>query len=229
MYKDYFFFDIETTSNYPSLFDFKLDDQRGAELFIKKCEKLKKYPSSEWVGLSCDQLYVEKSPLLPEFGKIICMSFGMFTNDQKHIMSIIDDDEKKLMEKISRVISKASNSKKKLCGFNIKSFDIPWVVRKLYKYEIDLPKILDFAGLKPWEIQVTDLLEIWKGTGKYNTTLDEVAYELNIDSPKKNISGENIHEYYWFKKDINSIMNYCEGDVDCIINITQKLNNCRII
>lgn len=229
MYKDYFYFDIETTSKYPTLFDLKLDDQRGFDLFIRKCEKLKKYPTSEWLDKPCEELYIEKSPLLPEFGKIICMSFGMFNNDQKHIMTIVDDDEKKLMERISKVINRALVSKKKLCGFNIKGFDIPWITRKLYKYEINVPRNLDFAGLKPWEIQVTDIQEIWKSTSKYNSTLDEIAYDLNIDSPKKIMNGENVHDYYWFKKDIKSIIDYCEGDVDCMIRVTEKLNNIRVI
>jgi len=221
MYKDYFFFDIETTSKKPTLMDLKLDDPYGAELFIKKCEKLKKYPNSEWVDIPCEDLYIEKSSILPEFGKIICMSFGMFSDDQKHVMTIIEEDEEKLMQRIAKVFTRAG--KRRLCGFNIKSFDIPWIVRKLYKYNIDIPSNINFYGVKPWEMNIVDLLETWKGTGKYNMTLEEIAYDIGIENPKKLMSGNEVHEYYWFKKDIKSIMNYCESDINCIIQIADKL------
>ena len=221
MYKDYFFFDIETTSKKPTLLDLKLDDPIGAELFIKKCEKLKQYPNSEWTDKPCEELYIEKAPILSEFGKIICMSFGMFFDDKKHVMTIIEDDEEKLMHRIAKVFTRAG--KKRLCGFNVKAFDIPWIVRKLYKYNIDIPTNINFYNIKPWEMNITDLLEVWKGTGKHNMTMEEVAYDLNIESPKKIMSGDKVHEFYWFKKDITSIMNYCESDINCMIQISEKL------
>lgn len=224
MFKDYFFFDIETTSKSPTLYDLKIKDERGHDLFIKKCEKLKQYQGSEWADKPCDELYAEKATLLPEFGKIICMSFGMFSDDKKHIMSIVEDDEKELMIRIAKVFNKASQTKKRLCGFNIKYFDIPWIVRKFYKYNIEIPRSINFFGIKPWEMNMIDLLELWKGTSKYSVTLDEMAYDLNIESPKKIISGENVHDYYWNKKDIKTIMNYCESDINCMIQIAEKLN-----
>jgi len=223
-YQNFFFFDIETTSKSKSLFDLKMDDTVGADIFIKKCTKLKQYSGSEWADKPCEELYIEKAPLLPEFGKIICMSFGMFGEDGKlHIMTIVEDDEEKLMNRIAKVFSRASGSKKSLCGFNIKSFDIPWIVRKLYKYNIDIPLSLNFVGVKPWEILITDIHDIWKGLGRYNISLAEVCYELGIESPKKIMSGEEVHEYYWNKNDIKSIMTYCEGDVNSIIKIAEKL------
>ena len=224
MYKDLFFFDIETTSKSPSLFDLKLDDPRGAELFMKKCMKMKQYPNSEWSDKPCDELYIDKAPILPEFGKIICMSFGVFTGDKKHVTTIIEDDEKILMKRIAHVFNRASQTKKRLFGFNVKAFDIPWIVRKLYKYDIDIPLCLNFINIKPWEMMVDDLLDIWKGTGKYNMPMDDVAYDLGIESPKEIMSGEQVHDYYWIRMDTASIVKYCEGDVDCMIKIAEKLN-----
>lgn len=218
MYKNFFFFDIETTSKKPTFLDLKLDDPVGAKIFENKCSKIK-----EWEDQSIDELYVNKSPIFPEHGKIICMSFGMYGEDgKKHIMTVIDDDEEKLMNKIFKIFNDKI-PKKFLCGFNIKNFDIPYIVKKFYKYNIDIPRNLNFNGLKPWEIPVIDLSDIWKGTGKYGITLEEITYDLDIDSPKKIMSGENVHEFYWLKKDIKSIMTYCEGDVDSMIKIAEKL------
>ena len=46
-FQNFFYFDIETTTKKSSLFDLKMDDPRGSEIFEKKCAKMKEY-SSEW-------------------------------------------------------------------------------------------------------------------------------------------------------------------------------------
>lgn len=221
MYKNFFYFDIETTSKYSSFFDYKLNDDRGAELFRKRYEKYKSFDKS-W-DKEINDAYIEKSPLLPEFGKIICISFGLFDKDVKKIFSIVDDDEKRLLIKFTQVIIKACKNRY-LCGFNIKAFDIPYIIKKLYKYNIDIPICFNFLDRKPWEILVKDIYEIWKGTGNMTASLDEITYDLDINSPKMIMSGNDVHEYYWERKDIKSIMEYCENDVDATISIMEKLN-----
>jgi len=222
-FQNFFFFDIETTSKRASLFDLKMNDTLGADIFIKKCEKMKNYSSSEWIDKPCDELYIEKAPILPEFGKIICMSFGVYVENKRHVRTIVDKDEERLMKRIANVIDKASQSKKVLCGFGIKTFDVPWIVRKLYKYGIDIPRSINFYGVKPWEISMIDIQEVWKGNGKYNITMEEVAHDLDIESSKTILSGDKVHDFYWGKNDIDSIVSYCEGDVGCLMKITEKL------
>jgi predicted PolB exonuclease-like 3'-5' exonuclease len=221
MYKDFFFFDIETVSKYNTFFNFKLEDERGAELFLKKYEKMKLF-EKDW-DLPIDQVYEQKASLIPEYGRIVCMSFGMFSNDKKTIMTIIEDDEDKLIERIQKIFDRASKAKKFLYGFSVKSFDIPWIVKKMYKYNVDVPRCLNFNGLKPWEISVTDLIDTWKGTGRNTSTLEEIVYDLGLPQGKT-ISSKDIHEYYWFKKDKTSIIAKCENDISDMINIAERLS-----
>lgn len=221
MFKDFFFFDIETVSKYNTFFDFKLEDERGANLFFKRYEKMKLF-EKDW-DLPIDQVYQQKASLLPEYGKIVCLSFGIYSNDKKTIMTIIEEDEATLMLRIQKIFDRASKAKKYLCGFNIKSFDIPWIIRKMYKYNVDIPRCLNFNGLKPWEINITDLIEVWKGTGRNNSTLEEIVYDLDL-STNKTISSKDIHDYYWNKKDKNSIIAKCENDIDDMINMAERLN-----
>jgi len=54
--------------------------------------------------------------------------------------------------------------------------------------------------------------------------MDEVAYDLGIESSKKIVNGSKVHEYYWIKKDYDSIMKYCELDVKVLIDIVRKMN-----
>lgn len=220
-YKEFFYFDIETTSKAQSLFDLKIDDERGHDLFIRKWESMKKY-DSDW-NREVDEVYTDKAPLIPEYGKIICMSFGMFKDGQKNIMTLIEDEEEVLIKRMVRIFERAKETNRTFCGFNIKSFDLPFIVKKIHKYGFDVPLSLNFNGLKPWEIMIKDLSEIWRGIGKTNASLDEVTYELGIPSPKTIMKGEDVHFYYWSKKDTKSITAHCEQDVDAAILLAEKL------
>lgn len=220
-YKNFFYFDIETTSKSPTLFDLKLEDERGYDLFLRKYELMKKF-DSDW-NRPIEDVYVDKAPLLPEFGKIICMSFGLFKDDVKTIMTIVEDDEETLMKRITKIFIRASETGKTLCGFNVKLFDLPFIIKKMYKYNIDIPLSLNFVNAKPWEIYIKDISDIWKGIGKSGASLDEVTYELDLPSPKKTMKGEEVHFYYWTKKDKKSIIDHCELDVAALIQVAEKL------
>jgi 3'-5' exonuclease len=220
-YKNFFYFDIETTSKSQSLFDLKLDDERGYDLFVKKYEKMKTF-DQDW-NRPIEDVYIDKSPLIPEFGKIICMSFGMFKDDEKTVMTIIEEDEESTIKKIVRVFKRANETSRTLCGFNVKSFDLPFLIKKMYKYDVDIPLSLNFSGMKPWEVMIKDISDVWKGIGKTSASLEEVTYELGIPSPRKIMSGDEVHEYFWSKNDKKSIIQKCENDVNATIMVAEKL------
>ena len=221
-HKNFFYLDIETTTKSSSLIELSVDDPRGYDLFMKKCETMSKF-DADWSKPYPDLLYIEKAPLIPEFGRIICMSFATYTDDKKHIATIIEEDEEMMMRRIAKVITKAGQTRRTICGFNIKIFDLPWIIKKMYKYEIDIPLCLNFLNVKPWEISTTDIMDVWKGIGKTSSTLEEVTYELDIPSTKKPMRGKDVHEYYWVKKDKKSIVEKCENDVNDVTLISEKL------
>lgn len=220
-YKKLFYFDIETTSRYKSLFDFNLDDKRGHDLFLRKISTMKKFDNS-W-DQDPEQVYIEKSPLLPEFGKIICMSLGVHVDNEIKIITIQDDDEKNIINRIIKAFIRASETKKYPCGFNIKGFDLPFIIKKIYQHELELPTCLNFNDLKPWEVNIIDLSDIWKGLGRNTTTLDEVTYMLNIESPKITMTGDEIYSYYWDENNIKLIVEHCEKDVYATIKVAEKI------
>jgi hypothetical protein len=221
-YKQFFYFDIETTSKSQSIFDLNLDDEKGYDLFIKKCETMKKIDAG-W-NKSLDEIYIDKAPLIPEYGKIICMSFGMFTDEgQKKIMTIIENDEEVMMRRIAKIFTRSSQTRRSLCGYNIKNFDIPFIFKKMFKYDIDLPSNLNFSALKPWELNIHDLSDIWRGIGKSSASLEEVTYDLELPIPKRIMGGEDVHDFYWGKKDTKSIISKCEQDVESTILVAEKL------
>lgn len=80
--------------------------------------------------------------------------------------------------------------------------------------DISLPKILDMAGQKPWEVKHLDTLNLWKfGDYKHYTSLALLTTIFNIPTPKDDISGADVGNVYWNEKNIERIVTYCQKDV----------------
>lgn len=222
--KNLFFFDIETCGNYSTLDDFRKSDARGAELFEHKYAKKQK--KGDW-NESPQAAYINNSPILCEYGKIICLSMAYINKDGSVAAnSIVNENENELIIEACNVFEKIDEIGLKLCGFNIKGFDIPWLCKKMYMYGIRPPKCLSMFEKKPWELNILDLMDVWKGTGFEANTFDEVAYSLGIPSPKDGeVNGSSLHSFYWETKNIDAIRKYCERDVKTLVEICKKLEN----
>ncbi len=220
-----FYFDIETVGQYKDLESLKELDGKGYKLFMKK------YDKSSWINeiSTPEEAYLKFAPISSTYGKIVCVSFGYFTEkkDEKYtINSIYNDDEERLIKEIQHLFLKVSKKHLIMSGFNINGFDIPFIVHKMNKYGIVVPNVLKIYGKKPWEIHSFDLFNEWKSTYstyKFMPSFDEVCYELGVPSPKNTIDGSKVHPTYWDDDDLNAIVEYCEGDVYSNMLVAEKM------
>jgi predicted PolB exonuclease-like 3'-5' exonuclease len=209
------FLDIETVPNAPS-YD-NLNEQIKT-LWNKKAKLIGK--PDEQPG----EVY-EKAGIYAEFGKIVCISVGLFrsTNNQWEfrLKSFYGEDEKEILNSFFNLLNKHFNTPNHLlCAHNGKEFDFPYICRRAIVNGISLPSILNIAGKKPWEIQHIDTMELWKfGDYKNFTSLELLTAILNIPSPKDQMDGSEVKIYYWVKKDIESIVTYCQKDVVAIAQV----------
>ena len=219
-YKNLFYIDIETVSNFKDFETFKNIDSVGSSIFEKKAITQYQY------DYNIEEYYKNKAGLIPEWGKIVCFSFGFFTstNELKIKTKRIEaNNEEDLIKEIKEVLDVISNKNKVLCGFNIKQFDIPYIVKKFIQYDIEIPKCINFIGKKPWEINVIDIFELWKSNSTYYTSLEELAYFLNIENPKDFLKGDQIHDTYYVENNIDKISQYCEKDILTTTLIAKKI------
>ena len=102
--ESYNFIDIETVGLYPTLSECRKNDPHLADLWIKRCKWLQKNIEA---GESPDpeDLWLNKSSLHPEFGKIVCVSFGVFSSDLslERMSSFYGADEKEVLEKTNKI------------------------------------------------------------------------------------------------------------------------------
>lgn len=208
-----FMFDIETAGKYKDIQSLKNNDAIGYELFSKKYEKynwLDKYQTIE-------NAYIEESPIISTYGKIVCISFGYINNDGKSIISsYYGDDEEQIVYKFNELLKKIELKKFKLGGYRILNFDIPWILHKLHKYNIIPANIIYLYDKKPWEYRIVDICDDWKVRFSYTSTFDEVCYELGVISPKDLMNGSEVHKKFWDGKS-EEVKVYCEKDVNSSI------------
>lgn len=220
MKRDLFHFDIETTAQYESFYHLEQVDKRGADLFRNKYEWTwsDKYSSVE-------EAYLDKAGVLSTYGKIICISFGFLDNNNiPKIKSFYGHDEYEIVNSFNDLLLKIEKKNFNLAGYKILQFDIPYILHKMHKYGIKPADIINPYDKKPWDLRITDLAEEWKQKSLWPIYLDEVAYELGIDSSKDEITGKEVNKAYWENKNnIELIKDYCEKDVNVCIEIEKKI------
>ena len=156
-----------------------------------------------------------RAGIYAEFGKVVCISFGMLIDGTFRIKSFYGDDEKAVLTEFANLLeSKFSSKDFLLCAHNGKEFDFPYLSRRMLINSVPLPEILDSAGKKPWEVSHIDTMELWKfGDFKNYTSLELLAAVFDIPTPKDDIDGSQVGKVYWEDNDLERIVKYCQKDV----------------
>jgi len=186
----------------------------------------RRYPNED---LYSNEMFIKKAALLPEFGKIVCASVGFISPNGQIKLDSFVGDEKDILGNICELFNSVDKLGFKICGHNIKNFDLPYIGKKMLVHGITLPKILPTYNDKPWETKVVDTKEVW-GFNSYIglSSLDLICASLDVESPKNgDLKGDLLHQFYYSeKKDINKIKEYCEKDVEATIKLVKKITKC---
>lgn len=225
--KNYLFVDIETATlfaNYEEM------DDRMKDLWNKKARKFLFDKTLEMTEDIAAQLYEEKAAIFAEFAKVICISAGYLSLSRDEPPSLriksFSGDEKEIFEDFNDMLNKHYNDPERyyICGHNIKEFDIPFLCRRCIINGVELPKIMNISGKKPWQVgHLVDTMELWKfGDYKNYTSLNLLAASMGIPSPKDDIDGSQVGHVYWQEKDLQRIVSYCERDVVAVAQVVMK-------
>ena len=215
------FLDIETVPEEENFSDLSEEKQ---ELFALKTQYQRK---EEFLP----EEFYDRAGIWAEFGKIVCISVGFFTNfnseERKFRVTSFFGDEVKLLEEFKNLLDKHFNkSQHVLCAHNGKEFDFPFMARRMIIHQILLPEKLNLFGKKPWEIPHLDTMELWKfGDYKHYTSLKLLTSILGIPSPKDDICGSEVGEVYYKEKNMERIVTYCEKDTIAIAQLLLRFNN----
>lgn len=179
--------------------------------------------------------YKLKAGVMAEFAKVICISIGyLFTEKGEQyfrIKSFYGDDEFILLEKFIDLLNKKFKSNSHLlCAHNGKEFDFPFLARRILINGLKLPKLLDIAGKKPWEVNHLDTMELWRfGDYKNYTSIKLLAALFGIPTPKDDIDGSQVARVYWEENDLERIKKYCQKDTLTVAQLLLKYKGQNLI
>lgn len=211
--------DIETVPQYPSFNELPVEYQ---QLWDQKTRFQRRD------GETAAEFY-SRGGILAEFGKIICISVGIFSKKTEtlslRVKSFFGDVEKEVIQSFIDLLNKQPDSLI-LCAHNGKEFDFPYLCRRMLINGLQIPIQLNIHGKKPWEIMHLDTMDLWKfGDYKNYTSLNLLAAVFNIPSPKDDIDGSMVHKIYWEDNDLERIRIYCEKDVITTAQILLKFKS----
>lgn len=250
------FLDLETTSLTDSFFDlspklqelfkirYKMEIDKKIEDFYDKVAWSKTYTEEEILSSDSGKEYLEKfwsdkAPFSPEFGKIVSIASGGFTSlDGDYTFrskNLSGDNEvemlKEFSEKLKKITKKHGDYEFYLCAHNGKEFDFPFLAKRIIINRLELPELLDYTHLKPWEISyLIDTKDTWK-YGVFNGifSLDIICASLGVESSKGDMHGSKVKEVFYKDKDYKRIGDYCEADVmalaTCYLRMKGIYNN----
>ncbi len=218
------FLDIETVPVYPS---YEEMPEKMRLLWEKKTTRM----ANNSDGISTPQDLYPRAGIYAEFGKVICISAGIMSDEHIRLKSFWSDDEYDLLSRFAHLLNNRFAGKDYfLCAHNGKEFDYPYLCRRMLINGIRLPEILNIAGKKPWEIQHYDTMELWKfGDYKSYTSLELLAAIFDIPTPKDDISGSDVYRVYYEEKDLQRIVQYCQKDVVTVIQLFRRYLGMELI
>jgi uncharacterized protein YprB with RNaseH-like and TPR domain len=179
-----------------------------------------------------EDYFNDKAALYATFGKVVVIVVARIKPDgtlstktysmsketkwsEEVLLKEFNDDIIKILEK---------NPSTVFAGWANKTFDQPYLAKRMYVHGIQPNILLDTNHLKPWEIPGIDLKNEWQGSAFYPDSLIACAVALGIQSPKSKMDGSEVGEYF-YKGKIAEIAEYCAADVVTSVNIYRKLKN----
>lgn len=214
------FIDIETVS---SVAQFSMLSEDMQTLWLRKMNRFDQVPVQ-----NIEDAYAQQAALFAEFGKIIVIGVGYFTQTNGgetffRVKSLANTDEKQLLAEFKELLETKFTKRKvtpKLVAHNGKEFDFPYLCRRMLIHQIPLPDVLNIGNMKPWDVPHIDTIDMWRfGDRKNYTSLKMLAVLFGVEPAKQTLDGSMINQVYYEENDIAKISAYCRNDVAVLAQV----------
>jgi DNA polymerase elongation subunit (family B) len=219
------FIDIETVGVSSNFENFKSDYPSLCYQFENYLDWFhKRFPEDS--EKTKEEVFLNRSALVPEFNKIICVSVG-FIDPKGEVkkQTFFNSDEKQLLTDVNNLFNRVDKLGFVLCGHNVKNFDIPVLSKRMLINGVKPSSLLPTYDTKPWEMKVIDTKEIWQ-YGQFGaiSSLELMCISLGVESSKNmEVTGNKVHNTFWNENKYGEIQEYCEKDVEVLINVVKKI------
>lgn len=224
------FFNLKSVLIYPTLNDL---EKNNPQLFERWKDLSKsKYGSgfdTKYINGSIDEtykhlqlIYEDNAPYYAEYCKIVTITYASLYSEngtlKRYFKKIVNNDEANVISQFFGVLNELSSNGVKsqpqffpiLCGHNIISYDIPFLIKRYLKNREQiqdikqLPLILKRGlNVKPWESGIIDTINVWKFNGYDNMPLMLIADYLELKKKVDLLSLPELSKHYWDNFDKN--------------------------
>jgi DNA polymerase elongation subunit (family B) len=212
--------DIETlpTTDPEVIADF--ESKVKAPATYKKPESIAQW-MSENLQAETDAAH-RKTALDGAFGRVFVIGYAIDDEPPKAVCEVFERDT---LQKFADIINGMDCDKytTQIVGHNVSAFDLRFLVQRYMINRIRPPYIIQWAAqAKPWEGEkVYDTMVQWAGVGN-RISLDKLCMAFEIESPKSEITGANVYDYYLAGK-TDEIIEYCLGDVIATRKVADRM------
>lgn len=227
-----FFLDIETVGLEKNYDELVKKHPRVGEQFDKYFDWfLKRFPEDQLIESDQkNKVFETRAALVPEFAKIVVISVAfVMENGEVKKQTFSGDNEYELLKSCQNLLDRCGRLDFWLCGHNLKNFDIPMMAKRMVINGLIPPSILPSYDTKPWEIKAIDTKEVWQfGAYTHIGSLDLLCACMDVPTSKAGeVTGDKVHDSYWNKGMLKEIGEYCERDVQVLIDVINKLKKLK--
>jgi hypothetical protein len=192
---------------------------------------LKRFPEDQLIESDQkNRVFETRAALVPEFAKIVVISVAfVMENGEVKKQTFSGDNEYELLKSCQNLLDRCGRLDFWLCGHNLKNFDIPMMAKRMVINGLIPPSILPSYDTKPWEIKAIDTKEVWQfGAYTHIGSLDLLCACMDVPTSKAGeVTGDKVHDSYWNKGMLKEIGEYCERDVQVLIDVINKLKKLK--
>lgn len=156
----------------------------------------------------------EKAALSAVDGRVLAIGYCRCGPELALSASFADtpDQEAKLIEDFWSLVRKCIKTGRKLIGVNISGFDLPFLCRRSWILEIDVPPILDRG--RYWHPVFVDLCDRWLAGDRFGSTpanFTELARAFGTAGKVGGMTGKQFCQVYFENRE--QAIEYLKGDL----------------
>ena len=152
-----------------------------------------------------EENYIKKAAMSAQTGQVLAI--GLANGKKVDVWDVNQYSEREIIGAFWDAISEAGPAKRWI-GFNIKGFDLPFLIRRSFFYGIT-PSATPRLG-RFWDERFIDLLEQWQ-CGNREQTISLSALSVFLGGEPKAESGADFH--HWIKEDPARAQTYLIKDL----------------
>lgn len=167
--------------------------------------------------------FVAKAALSAVTGRVLAIGYGQADDDRLVEVDTDESGEDALLTGFWERFEEAAKTDGLMIGFNVKGFDLPFLVRRSWKLGVDVPGELLRDG-RYWHRAIIDLYELWQcGHRGQSISLDRLCQFLGFEGKLKDVDGADFAGLYLDPATRGQAIAYAQQDIVCTLDVARVM------